>query len=123
MAVLFFSLRGVPHEEAEDVRELLLANEIDFYETSAGSFGISMPAIWLYHQEDLEKIQPVFDEYQRQRYTTQRTLYQELKQQGELGGFLQYNLKQPLQFVIYTSIIALTLYVSIKWLFELGLKF
>ena len=121
MAVLFFSLRGVPNDEAEDVRELLQENEIDYYETSAGSFGISMPAIWLYHQEDLEKIQPVFAEYQRQRFITQRTLYQELKKQGEIGGFLQYTLKQPLQFVIYTSVIVLTLYVSIKWLFELGL--
>ncbi len=121
MAVLFFSLRGVPNDEAEDVRELLLTNEIDFYETSAGSFGISMPAIWLYHQEDLEKIQPLFDAYQRERYNTQRALYQELKQQGEVGGFLQANLRNPLQFLIYSSVIALTLYVSIKWVFELGL--
>lgn len=121
MAVLFFSLRGVPEDEAEDIRELLQTYEIDFYETSAGSFGISMPAIWLYHREDLEKIQPLFDAYQHQRYLTQRTLYQELKQQGEIGGFLQANLKKPLQFLIYSSVIVLTFYVSIKWLFELGL--
>jgi len=121
MAVLFFSLRGVPNDEAEDVRELLQANEIEFYETSAGSFGVSMPAIWLYHKEDLEKIQPVFDEYQRQRCISQRNLYLALKQQGEIGGFLQASLRKPLQFVIYSCVMALTLYVSIKWVFELGL--
>ena len=121
MAVLFFSLRGVPNDEADDVRELLLANEIDYYETSAGSFGISMPAIWLYHPEDLEKIQPVFDDYQQRRCITQRNLYQELKQNGEIGGFLQSIWIKPLQFLIYSSVIVLTLYVSIKWVFELGL--
>jgi Family of unknown function (DUF6164) len=121
MAVLFFSLRGVPEDEAEDIRELLQTNEIAFYETSAGSFGISMPAIWLYTQEDLQKIQPLFDAYQQQRFITQRALYQELKQQGEISGFWQANQKRPIQFIVYTSIIALTLYLSGKWLFELGL--
>ena len=121
MAILFFSLRGVPDDEADDVRELLTANDIGFYETPGGGWGISMPAIWLYQNGDLEKAKPLFDEYQRQRTITQRALYQQLKQQGKTHNFFYYNLKKPLQFVIYSGIIVLTLYVSIKWLFELGL--
>lgn len=121
MAILFFSLRGVPEDEATDIRELLTANEIDYYETSAGNWGISMPAIWLHQKDDLAKIQPLFDEYQRQRALTQRALYEELKQQGKAGGFLHHNIKKPLQFLIYSGVIFLTGYISIKWLFELGL--
>lgn len=122
MAILFFPLRGVPYDEAEDVRELLTANEIDFYETSAGSWGISMPGIWLYHNEDLEKIKPLFDAYQEQRAITQRALYLEQKHQDRqrLGwaGYIRVN---PLQFIFYSAILGMTCYVSIKWLFELGL--
>lgn len=121
MAILFFSLRGVPNDEADDVRELLTANDIDFYETSAGGWGISMPAIWLYRNDDLEKARPLFDEYQRQRAVTQRELYLQSKQQGKNQGFLRHNLKKPLHFLIYSGGVVLTVYVSIKWLFELGL--
>lgn len=121
MAILFFSLRGVPDDEAEDIRELLTSNEIDFYETSAGNWGISMPAIWLYQQDDLEKAQALFAEYQHQRAIVQRELYQQLKQQGKAKNFLHHNMKKPLQFVIYSGLILLTGYISIKWLFELGL--
>lgn len=121
MSILFFSLRGVPEDEADDVRELLSTNDIDFYETSAGSWGISMPAIWLYQVDDLEKARPLFDQYQQHRAITQRALYQQLKLQGQAEGFLRQNLKKPLRFAIYSGAIALTLYVSVKWLFELGL--
>jgi len=121
MAILFFSLRGVPSDEADEVRELLAANHIDFYETSAGSRGISMPAIWLYRHEDMETARPLFDMYQHQRAISQRALYQQLKLQGKTQGFLRHNLRKPLHFLIYSGAATLTAYVSIKWLFELGL--
>ena len=47
MALLLFRLRNVPDDEADEVRHLLNENSIEFYETSAGNWGISMPAIWL----------------------------------------------------------------------------
>jgi len=121
MSILFFSLRGVPEDEAEDVRALLIENNIDFYETSAGSWGISTPALWLYQPEDLEKIKPVFTAYQQQRALTQREIYRELKARGEIAGFFKHNLKKPLQFIIYSGIIVLMIYVSVKLLIELGL--
>ncbi|MDD4914289.1 MAG: DUF6164 family protein [Methylococcales bacterium] len=120
MSILFFPLRGVPADEADDIRELLTANEIAFYETSAGILGISMPAIWLYDQQDADRIRPLFDAYQRQRQITQHARYLELKKQGQTGLW-QYILKKPLLFLLYVGIIALTLYVSVKWVFELGL--
>ncbi len=121
MTILFFSLRGVPGDEADDVRQLLDDHEIGFYETSAGNWGISMPAIWLYQAEDLEKARLLFNDYQIQRTLTQRTLYEQAKAEGQSSGFFSHNLKQPLRFLGYSSVACLILYVSLKWLFELGL--
>ena len=117
MAILFFSLRGVPEDEAEDVRALLAAYDIAFYETSAGSWGVSMPAIWLYDEADREKILPAFDDYQAQRALTQRQLYLEAKRNSSGWG----DLRQILRRGFYAGLLGLTAYVSVKWLFELGL--
>ena len=56
MSLLLFSLRGVPEDEAEEVRELLTSNRIEFYETSAGLWGTSTPALWLLQEEQFPKI-------------------------------------------------------------------
>lgn len=122
MAVLFFSLRGVPDDEAGDVRQLLADHNIDFYETSAGNWGISMPAIWLYRRDDFDKARELFDAYQQQRALTQRALYEASKAQGQHPGFLRHNFSQPLRFIGYALAIGLVVYVSLKWLFELGLS-
>lgn len=121
MSILFFNLRGVPNDEADDVRELLNTNDIAFYETNAGMWGVSLPAIWLYHQDDLPTALKLFDEYQHQRAITQRALYQELKQQGKQPGFWLHNVKNPIRFIGYCFVLALVIYVSIQWLLELGL--
>lgn len=121
MSVLFFNLRGVPADEADEVRELLSAYDIDFYETSAGLLGISLPAIWLYHQDDLPTAQQLFDDYQQKRATQQRNLYQQRKKQGLEPGFWSHNLNHPVRFISYCTISALIIYLSIHWLLELGL--
>jgi len=121
MAVLFFPLRSVPVDEAEDVRSLLIDNAIEFYETPGGNWGVSMPAIWLYNEDDLEIIQPVFDEYQQQRTIHQRNLYRQLKQSQTQHGLLNNSFIKIIRVISYGSIMILTLYVSFKWLFELGL--
>ncbi|CAD6876815.1 hypothetical protein [Methylomonas fluvii] len=121
MTILFFSLRGVPTDEADDVRQLLADNDIEFYETSAGNWGISMPAIWLYQHDDIDKARQLFNEYQQERAINQRALYRQLKAQGEHQGFFRHNLNKPIRFLGYSLVIALIFYVSLKWLFELGL--
>ena len=40
-------MRHVPEDEAQEVRELLASNKIEFFETFAGNWGVSMPALWL----------------------------------------------------------------------------
>lgn len=120
MSILFFNLRGVPNDEAEAVRDLLNLHDIDYFETSAGMWGISLPAIWLYDQDDLPAARQLFDEYQQQRTIEQHALYQDLKQQGLQPGFWLHNLKKPVRFVGFCLTIALVIYVSIQWVVEMG---
>ncbi len=72
MAVLIFKLRYVPDDEAHEVRELLSDNAIDFYETSAGVLGISVPALWLRNEAQLDKARQLIDEYQLLRQSRVR---------------------------------------------------
>lgn len=123
MPILLFSLRGVPEDEAAEVRELLNQENIDFYETSAGSWGISNPALWLKTDVDLEKAQTLLNAYQQQRYSTQRASYLQQKQNGEQKTFLKAFEEKPLLFTINVLTIVIIIYVSIKFLFELGLTF
>ena len=83
MAILLFSLRHVPDDEAEDVRALLSSHGIDFYETPSSAFGISAGAIWLRDEAQLQVARQLIDGYQAQRYATQRQLHEEFSRQGQ----------------------------------------
>jgi len=120
MSILFFNLRGVPDDEAEEVRTLLDTNNIGFYETTAGLWGISLPAIWLYQTEDLPMARKLFAEYQQQRTIEQQALYQTLKQQGLKPGFWLHNFNNPIRFLIYSILLAMVIYISTKWVLEFG---
>lgn len=119
MAVLFFNLRGVPNDEADDVRALLNSHAIAFYETDAGNWGMSLAAIWLYDAEDLAIAQPLFDDYQSARAQRQRALYLQAKREGLHQGFWRRHLQRPLRFTLYLAALALVGYCSVHWVFEI----
>ncbi len=120
MSLLLFSLRGVPEDEAWDIRALLSDHEIDFYETSAGNWGISMPAIWLKNDADLPIARQLIDDYQQNRAAEQREKYQQLKQLGQHKTILGAMKDNPLRFFLYLVLIYMVLYVSIKLFLDLG---
>jgi len=120
MAVKLFPLRGVPDDEAEDVRELLTDNQIAFYETSAGNWGVSMPAIWLHDDSQLQTAKTLIGEYQTQRAIEQRGIYEQLKQEGKHRTFWQMLWEEPLKVVAYIGIVLVILYFSTKPFLSLG---
>ena len=122
MATLLFSLRGVPDDEAEEVRALLHEQGIDFYETGAGNWGMSMPAIWLKNDADLPQARTVLNAYQAERTAIQRQRYVEAKQQGLEPGFFEYNRRHPWRFLFYITLLAAILYVSVGLVLQLGLR-
>ncbi len=83
MAKILFRLHGVPDDEADDVRELLANHGIDFYETSAGNWGVSMPAIWLINEDQFEKARALLDTYQNERTHRMRAEYARLEREEE----------------------------------------
>jgi hypothetical protein len=121
MAILLFSLRHVPDDEAADVRELLEENHIDYYETNAGNWGISMPAIWLHDEQQREQARLLIDEYQEQRRIVIREEYVRMKKTGEAPTFLKNLWHYPAQTFLFIAAIVLVLYLSIKLVFEFGL--
>jgi hypothetical protein len=121
MTILLFPLRGVPEDEADEVRELLTEQDIDFYETSAGNWGMSMPALWLRDDSELEKARYLLSAYQQQRFDTARENYLQRKKAGQQQTLLKAFIEKPLLYCAYLLAMLLVVYVSIKLLFELGL--
>ena len=121
MSILLFSLRGVPDDEADEVRELLTEQNIDFYETPAGNWGVSMPALWLRNEVELPQAQALLNTYQQQRFITQRALYLQEKQAGEHKTLWKAMIDKPSLYCVYFLAMGLVLYASVRLLFEFGL--
>jgi len=95
MSALLFKLRNVPDDEAEDIRKLMQENGIEIYETSAGNWGISMPALWVQHDADLHKAKALLSEYQHDRAISARNAYNEDRRQGRTSGIMQRMSERP----------------------------
>jgi len=121
MSILLFSLRGVPEDEADEIRDLLTTNNVDYYETSSGNWGISMPALWLKSDDELENAQRLLNEYHQQRATTQREIYLQLKREHKHQSWLTSVIKKPVRFITYLAAIAFIFYIYFRMLSEFGL--
>ena len=120
MAVKLFKLRNVPDDEAEEVRQLLADHEIDFYETYAGGWGISMPAIWLQDATQLTQAKALIDAYQEQRTAQAKAEYMRLKQQGKQRTVLHKIGENPVQCMLLLVMTLFILYVSLVPFLQFG---
>ena len=117
MAVLIFNLRHVPDDEAQDVRELLLDNNIGFYETSAGILSMSVPGLWVVNEEQVEEARHLIDEYQQSRQDRVRKDYELRKRQGSARTFMDMFKEAPVSYISYILAIILICYfmISLFW--------
>ena len=120
MHVRLISLKDVAEDEACELRDLLRANEIDFYETPAGRWGISMPAIWLRDEHQLERATTLIKRYQQERFSRARSEYEKLKSEGKNRTIVDEIKENPVRFILYLIIAALIVYLSIKPFSEIG---
>lgn len=95
MSALLFKLRNVPDDEAEDIRELMKAHGIETYETSAGNWGISMPAIWVQNDARLAEAKQLLAQYQQTRAIDARRTYNEDRRMGHAPSFIQKMTERP----------------------------
>lgn len=120
MAVQLFRLRNVPDDEAEDIRNLLTKHHFDYYETPAGNWGVSMPAIWLQNDDQLDRAKILIDEYQQQRSNNAKLERERAIQEGNRQGLISSFLKSPIQTIVYTALAVVILYFSIKPFLNFG---
>jgi len=112
MALRIFNLRNVPDDEAEDVRELLQEDNIDFYETPSGNWGISVPAFWVRDDNQAPRAKSLIAAYQKERQIKAKVDYAKQKEVGEQRTLLDSVKENPLRFIVYMIIICGLLYIS-----------
>lgn len=120
MSVIIFKLKGVPDDEAEEVRDLLGKNNLDYYETSAGRWRLGMAAIWLEDEAQLERAKKLIQEYQIERSLRIRAEYEKLKREGKLETIIDRMKREPIQFIFYLAVILSIVYFSIKPFIDIG---
>ncbi|MGQ7845524.1 DUF6164 family protein [Granulosicoccus sp. 3-233] len=114
MSALVFRLRNVPEDEADEVRALLSEHAIDWYETSAGNWGIAMPGLWVNDDSDLPRARELISTYQRERTETQRRNHELAKRNGDETTLIQRITEQPLKVAGIVLFCLFILYISIN---------
>ena len=109
MAHMLINLRQVPEDEQDEIRSLLDENEIAYYETNAGFWGIGTVAIWLSGDEQLIEAKNLLAEYQQARSVRVRAEYDEAKKNGEARTLFSTFKQQPIMFTVYMALIVLLL--------------
>lgn len=120
MPKILFRLRNVPDDEAEEVRELLTHHHIDYYETSAGNWGVSMPVIWIKDEHQFQQAKELLDAYQEARSIRVREEYARLKREGKNKTVLDSFMENPALFIAYVLIVLALLYLPFKLIMEIA---
>lgn len=97
MANLIFNLQHVSDEEADEIRELLASNDIEFYETHAGRWRIGLAGIWLSNTSQKDKALSLIEDYQKQRAALAKDERHRLQEQGVLMSLMENLQKNPLK--------------------------
>jgi hypothetical protein len=111
--ILLFKLNGVPEDEADEVRELLGANRIAYYETHAGRWGVSVAAIWLRDDSQLDSARRLLDDYQIERFRRARAEYDALGREGRQETLIERFNRAPIRFLIYVGLVAVVLFAML----------
>jgi len=118
MSKRLFNLRGVPADEAAEIRELLDREGLAWYETPPSPWGISHGALWLSDPGQYPRAKSMLDDYQLQRRERARSEHARAVQAGTAQTFARLLRERPV-FVLVTLgailfILALTL--ALPWL-------
>lgn len=116
MARLLFRMRHVPEEEARAVRELLDRHDVRWFETGAGRWGISFPAIWVARDEEFARARRLLDGWQEEHSARMRRLHALRRERGEAPTLRSAFRERPLRFIGHIGLIGLVLFLSL-WLF------
>ena len=119
MRTLLLNLRHVPDDEADEVRALLSANAIPFYETAPNRWGISAGAIWIADDTDAIRAKALMVEYQARRREQGRAAWQEAQRDGTAPTWRSQLREAPLRVVVILAAIVAIVALSL-WPLLLG---
>lgn len=100
MSKLLLNLRMVLEDEADDVRALLDAHRIEFYETAPSRWGISYGGIWVTHDQDIAQAKGLMAEYQAQRRVRAREERATAVRDGTAETFATTLRREPARVVL-----------------------
>lgn len=100
MSKLLMNLRNVPEDEADDVRAMLDAQRIAFYETRPSIWGISAGGIWITEDAAFADARRAMDDYQQQRATRARAEHAAAKRAGTAATFFTLLRADPARVVL-----------------------
>ena len=100
MSKLLLNLRNVLDDEADDVRAMLEAHRIEFYETQPSRWGISHGGIWITADDDVAEAKRLMGEYQAQRQTRVRAEYEAARRDGTAETFRSVLREQPARVLL-----------------------
>ena len=106
MSKLLCRLSQVPLDEKLDLITLLEGNNIHFYETDAGFWGVGIAALWLSDELQYERALQLFDDYQLQREESAKLM------PAALSSWQRF-LQKPVFFVVAAVALCMVLAVSI----------
>lgn len=118
MAKLFLNLRNVPGDEADDVRDLLRANAIDFYETQPSPWGISAGGLWIEDVDQLTQAKALMADYQARRRDHARSERTIAEREGRAETFAGLLRDRPLYVigVLAAMLFILAVTLALPWL-------
>ncbi|SCZ66423.1 DUF6164 family protein [Thiohalomonas denitrificans] len=120
MPTLLFKLTNVPEDEAEEVRELLTEHGIDFYETEAGRWGISVAGIWVKDESQVATARELIDRYQHERGERVRAAYEAKRRAGEHETMASRFMHHPIRFILYLLGILVIFYFTVMPFLDWG---
>lgn len=89
-----------PDDEAADVRAMLDAKRIEFYETTPSPWGISSGGIWVTEDANFAEAKRALDDYEQQRSVRMRAEYAAAKRAGTAETFISILREDPLRVVM-----------------------
>jgi hypothetical protein len=100
MPKLLMNLRNVPDDEADDVRAMLEAQRIAFYETRPSIWGVSAGGIWISEDAAFADARRAMDDYQHRRAARARAEYAAAKRAGTAETFAGLFRAEPARVVM-----------------------
>jgi hypothetical protein len=110
MSKLLLNLRGVPDDEADDVRGFLDSAGIGYYETRPNIWGIS-GCIWIRDDGDVAEAKRLMADYQHQRAQRARAELAEAERNGTAQTFADVLRTQPV--LVTLTVVAILLLLGL----------